>query len=26
VLVGHGVRLRVHQGTLVVQNGFTHYP
>jgi CRISPR-associated protein Cas1 len=26
VLVGHGVRLRVHQGSLVVQNGFTHYP
>ena len=25
-LVGHGVRLRVHQGTLLVQNGFTHYP
>jgi hypothetical protein len=25
VLVGHGVRLRVHQGTLLVQNGFTHY-
>ncbi len=26
VLTGHGVRLRVHQGSLVVQNGFTHYP
>jgi CRISP-associated protein Cas1 len=26
VLVGHGVRLQVHQGTLLVQNGFTHYP
>ncbi len=26
VLVGHGVRLRVHQGSLIVQNGFTHYP
>src|SRR5215208_6948569 len=26
VLVGHGVRLRVHRGTLLVQNGFTHYP
>ncbi len=26
VLAGHGVRLRVHQGSLVVQNGFTHYP
>ncbi len=26
VLAGHGVRLRVHQGSLVVRNGFTHYP
>ncbi len=26
VLAGHGVRLRVHQGSLVVLNGFTHYP
>ncbi len=26
VLNGHGVRLRIHQGSLVVQNGFTHYP
>ncbi len=26
VLNGHGVRLRVHQGSLVVLNGFTHYP
>lgn len=26
VLAGHGVRLRIHQGSLVVQNGFTHYP
>ena len=26
VLVGHGVRLRVHQGSLLVRNGFTHYP
>lgn len=26
VLAGHGVRLQIHQGTLVVQNGFTHYP
>jgi CRISPR-associated endonuclease Cas1 len=26
VLVGHGVRLRIHQGTLLVHNGFTHYP
>ncbi len=26
VLNGHGVRLRIHQGSLLVQNGFTHYP
>ncbi len=26
ILAGHGVRLRIHQGSLVVQNGFTHYP
>ncbi len=26
VLAGHGVRLRIHQGSLVIQNGFTHYP
>ncbi len=26
VLAGHGVSLRVHQGSLVVKNGFTHYP
>lgn len=26
VLNGHGVGLRVHQGSLVVHNGFTHYP
>ncbi|MDQ3834543.1 MAG: CRISPR-associated endonuclease Cas1 [Actinomycetota bacterium] len=26
VLNGHGVRLRIHQGSLVIQNGFTHYP
>jgi CRISPR associated protein Cas1 len=26
VLNGHGVRLHVHQGALVVRNGFTHYP
>jgi CRISPR-associated endonuclease Cas1 len=26
VLNGHGVNLRVHQGALVVRNGFTHYP
>jgi CRISP-associated protein Cas1 len=26
VLSGHGVRLHVQNGSLVVQNGFTHYP
>jgi CRISPR-associated protein Cas1 len=26
VLTGHGVRLRVDQGALLVRNGFTHYP
>lgn len=26
ILCGHGVRLRVDCGTLLVQNGFTHYP
>lgn len=26
VLSGHGVRLRVDQGTLLIRNGFTHYP
>ena len=26
VLNGHGVRSCIHQGSLVVQNGFTHYP
>jgi CRISPR-associated endonuclease Cas1 len=26
ILNGHGVHLRVHQGALVVRNGFTHYP
>jgi CRISPR-associated endonuclease Cas1 len=26
VLTGHGVRLQVHQGTLLVRNGFSHYP
>src|SRR5215211_841390 len=26
VLNGHGVRLRIHQGALIVQNGFTYYP
>jgi CRISPR-associated endonuclease Cas1 len=26
VLTGHGMRLHVDNGTLVVRNGFTHYP
>jgi len=26
VLAGHGLRLRIHRGTLVVAHGFTHYP
>ena len=26
ILTGHGVRLRVDQGCLLVKNGFTHYP
>ena len=26
VLTGHGLRLRVHRGSLVVAHGFTHYP
>ena len=26
VLGGHGVRLRIEGGSLLVQNGFTHYP
>ena len=26
ILIGHGVRLRVDRGTLLVRNGFTHYP
>jgi CRISP-associated protein Cas1 len=26
ILSGHGVRLRVERGSLLVQNGFTHYP
>jgi CRISP-associated protein Cas1 len=26
VLGGHGVRLRMDRGSLLVQNGFTHYP
>jgi CRISPR-associated protein Cas1 len=26
ILSGHGVRLRVERGSLLVKNGFTHYP
>lgn len=26
ILTGHGVSLRIHQGTLIVRNGLTHYP
>lgn len=26
VLTGHGLRRQVHQGTLLIQDGFTHYP
>lgn len=26
VLNGHGITLRIHQGALVIRNGFTHYP
>ncbi len=26
ILTGHGVRLRVDHGALLVRNGFTHYP
>ena len=26
ILTGHGLRLQVHQGSLVVKGGFTHYP
>lgn len=26
VLVGHGLRLSIHRGALVVRHGFTHYP
>lgn len=26
ILGGHGVRLRIDHGSLLVQNGFTHYP
>jgi len=26
ILCGHGVSLRVEGGTLLIKNGFTHYP
>jgi hypothetical protein len=26
ILAGHGVSLRIENGTLTIQNGFTHYP
>ncbi len=26
ILCGHGVRLRIDHGTLLIRNGFTHYP
>ena len=26
VLAGHGLRLRIHRGTLLVTHGFTHHP
>src|SRR5271170_6341661 len=26
ILAGHGVSLRIEAGTLVIRNGFTHYP
>jgi len=26
ILTGHGLRMLVHQGSLVVRGGFTHYP
>src|ERR1700729_3587225 len=26
ILAGHGVSLRVENGALTIQNGFTHYP
>src|SRR5271154_2507218 len=26
ILAGHGVSLRVEAGTLLIRNGFTHYP
>src|SRR5271169_2804220 len=26
ILAGHGVSLRIENGALTIQNGFTHYP
>ena len=26
ILVGHGIRIRIDHNTLLIQNGFTHYP
>src|SRR2546429_6001184 len=26
ILTGHGIRLRIDHGTLLIQDGFTHYP
>src|SRR5262249_43799559 len=26
ILSGHGIRLRLDHGTLLIQDGFTHYP
>ena len=26
ILAGHGVSLRIEAGTLLIRNGFTHYP
>ncbi len=26
ILAGHGVSLRIEAGTLIIRNGFTHYP
>jgi CRISPR-associated endonuclease Cas1 len=26
VLAGHGIQLRIHRGTLLIRDGFTHYP
>jgi hypothetical protein len=26
VITGHGMRLNIHHGTLLIESGFTHYP